>query len=140
MESTNERVDARSVGTHVTYARVVWTAALLLGAAGLGTSVPASFAQHDVPHRSDWTVTARACTFTPARIDVDRGDIVRIEFVAADAPYSFVIDAYRIAKRATPGHSATVSFLASQAGTFDFYSDLRPENGCRETRGTLVVR
>jgi plastocyanin len=112
----------------------------LAAVAMLVSALTRAAAQDEAPHERRFTVKAKACAYTPARIEVDRGDVVRIEFVAEGAPYSFVIDGYRIAKRATPGHSVTFGFLATQAGTFDFYSDVALENGCGDVRGTLIVR
>jgi cytochrome c oxidase subunit II len=86
------------------------------------------------------TVTARRYAFSPARIEVKQGDIVRITFVAEDIPHSFTIDEYRIAKRASPGRSVTFEFCADQAGSFVFYCSLTIDEGCREMRGELLVR
>jgi cytochrome c oxidase subunit 2 len=85
-------------------------------------------------------VTARRYAFTPARIEVDQGDIVIITLVAVDIPHSFAVDEHRISKRATPGHSTTFELCAHEAGTFAFYCDLRADEGCRQMRGELVVR
>jgi cytochrome c oxidase subunit II len=86
------------------------------------------------------SVTARRYAFSPARIEVEQGDIVRITFVAEDMPHSFTIDEYRIAKRASPGWSVTFEFCADQAGSFVFYCSLTIDEGCREMRGELLVR
>ena len=112
---------------------------LVIAAAVLGLVTVDAFQSQDRTYARHWTVVAKSCVFTPARLEANRNDIVRVEFVAADAPYSFVIDAYRIAKRATPGHPVRFEFVAITAGTFDFYSDLRSENGCADVRGALVV-
>jgi heme/copper-type cytochrome/quinol oxidase subunit 2 len=95
--------------------------------------------QEKPPGRRAWTITAGRCVFSPARIEVDRGDIVRITLVAEDGPHSFVIDGYRIAKRAVPGRSEVFEFLADKPGTFAFYSDLTSDRGCPDMRGELVV-
>ena len=50
------------------------------------------------------------------------------------------MDAYRIAKRVSPGHPVTFEFRADKAGTFPFYCDLKTEDGCRQMRGELVVK
>jgi cytochrome c oxidase subunit II len=86
------------------------------------------------------TVTARRYAFSPTRIEVEQGDIVRITFVAEDMPHSFTIDEYRIAKRASPGRSVTFEFCANKAGSFVFYCSLTIDEGCREMRGELLVR
>ena len=116
-----------------------WHPFSAIAIAVLGLVTVAGSQPQDLPYLRQWTVVAKDCTFTPARLEANRNDIVRIEFVAVDAPYSFVIDAYRIAKRAIPGHPVRFEFGAIKAGTFDFYSDLRSQNSCAEVRGTLVV-
>jgi heme/copper-type cytochrome/quinol oxidase subunit 2 len=115
-----------------------WLPIPLVGTIVLVMSVADHFRPQDFPREREWTVVGQTCAFTPARLEATRNDIVRITFVAADRPYSFVIDEYRIAKRATPGHPAQIQFAAFQVGTFHFYSDLA-DNGCSNMRGTLVV-
>ena len=87
----------------------------------------------------EFTVIARACSFTPTEIKVDRGDRVRITFVAEDAPHALVIAGYRVSKRATPDRSVTLEFLADRVGTFVFVSDLASDADCADMRGELVV-
>jgi len=91
------------------------------------------------PARHDITIKAKNHKFTPARFDVAQGDIVKVTLVAEDAPYSFAIDEYRIAKRATPGKPATVEFRAEHAGTFTYYCNLSTDSACKDMKGQLVV-
>ena len=85
------------------------------------------------------TVTARGCSFTPNLLNVERGDRVRLTFVAEDAPHAFVLPAYRISKRATPDRAVTFAFLADDAGTFPFFSDLASDAECPDMHGELIV-
>jgi cytochrome c oxidase subunit 2 len=91
-------------------------------------------------HAREVTVTARKYGYEPARIDVAHNDLVKIRFETADIPHSFTIDAYRIAKRVSPGNSVTFEFRADQPGTFPFYCNIAEDDGCRNMRGELVVR
>ncbi len=86
-----------------------------------------------------FTVVARRFDFSPNRIEVNDGDVVKITLAASDIPHSFTIDAYRISKRATPGHPVAFEFRADQTGEFSFYCDLAIDDGCRRMKGTLVV-
>ncbi len=86
------------------------------------------------------TVNAKKYSFSPARIEVQQNDIVKITLTAEDIAHSFTIDAYRIAKRAAPGHPVTFQFLADRKGTFPFYCNLTIDERCKEMRGELVVR
>ncbi len=85
------------------------------------------------------TVNAKKYSFSPARIEVNQDDIIKITLVAEDIPHSMTIDKYRIAKRAAPGQPVTFEILANQAGTFPFYCNLTTDERCKEMRGELVV-
>lgn len=85
-------------------------------------------------------VLAHRCAFTPDRIEVVRGDLVKITLTTEDDPHSFVIDAYRIAKRVNPGQSVVFEFHADRPGVFPYYSNLRSDESCRSMRGQLMVK
>jgi nitrous-oxide reductase len=97
-------------------------------------------AQDQGPVAKPFAVTARRYKFEPARIEVVQDDLVKIELKTEDIAHSWTVDAYRIAKRVSPGHPVTFEFRADKAGTFPFYCDLKTEDGCRQMRGELVVR
>ena len=103
---------------------------------GLAVFLPAAAQE---PTRHELTVKIRKYQFSPARIDVVKGDIVKVTLVAEDVAHSFVIDEYRIAKRVAPGKPVTFEFRADRAGTFVFYCDLSSDEACKDTRGLLVV-
>jgi len=88
----------------------------------------------------EFTVTGRDHRFSPARIEVNKDDLVKITFTAADMPHSFNNEQYRIAKRAGAGQTVTFEFRADQAGSFEFYCNLKQDERCRDMKGTLVVR
>jgi heme/copper-type cytochrome/quinol oxidase subunit 2 len=78
--------------------------------------------------------------FSPARIEVQQDDLVKVTFTAADMPHSFVIDAYRIVKRAGAGQTVVFEFRADKPGTYTYYCNLQKDDRCRKMRGELVVR
>jgi heme/copper-type cytochrome/quinol oxidase subunit 2 len=78
--------------------------------------------------------------FAPARIEVQKDDLVKITFHARDIAHSFTVDAYRIAKRAAAGQTVVFEFRADQAGTFPFYCNLTQDDKCRQMKGEIVVR
>ena len=43
-------------------------------------------------------------------------------------------------QRAAGGLSTTFEFRADQAGTFTFYCNLTTDPGCKDMKGTLVVK
>lgn len=78
--------------------------------------------------------------FSPNRLEVQRDDVVKISFTAADMPHSFTNERYRISKRAGAGQTVTFEFRADQPGTFEFYCNLSADDRCRHMKGQLVVQ
>jgi heme/copper-type cytochrome/quinol oxidase subunit 2 len=87
-----------------------------------------------------WTVTASRYRFDPPRIEVFQDDLVKIDLRTDDIAHSMTIDAYRLAKRVSPGQSVTFEFRADQPGAFLYYCNLQIEDGCRQMRGELLVK
>jgi cytochrome c oxidase subunit 2 len=107
---------------------------------GTGLSAAIAEARAQTPVIRQFTVKARRYVFEPSRIEVNRGDIVKITLIAEDVPHTFTLDEYRICRRFSPGRDAKVEFYADQPGTFTFYCNLTGDEGCRDMKGTLVVR
>lgn len=97
-------------------------------------------AQEQAPNRREFTIVAKDHVFTPNKLEVTQDDLVKITLKSEDRPTSFAIDAYRIVKRAAGGLSTTFEFRADQAGTFTFYCNLTTDEGCKDMKGTLVVK
>ena len=108
--------------------------ALVLSLAVLGL-----LAQAQEGGERTFTVSAHKYSFTPARIDVQQDDLVRVTFATSDIPHSFTIDKYRIAKRVEPGKPIVFEFRADQPGRFPIYCNLAADERCREMVGELVV-
>lgn len=85
-------------------------------------------------------IAAKRYAFTPNRLEVVQGDLVRIELRTEDIAHSFTIDEYRVSKRVGPEHPVSFEFRADRAGTFRYYCALRTEDGCREMHGEVVVK
>jgi heme/copper-type cytochrome/quinol oxidase subunit 2 len=110
---------------------------------GLLGSPTASVRARTSPYQTtakEFTITARRTGFSPAKIEVNRGDLVKITLMAEDIPHSFTIDSYRVSKRAAPGQNVTIELHADTLGTHTFYCSLSSEDCCRNMRGELVVR
>jgi heme/copper-type cytochrome/quinol oxidase subunit 2 len=91
--------------------------------------------------RREITVTMKESGFDPARVEVRQNELVRVTFVSESDPHAFTLDAYRVAKRATPGRPSTFEFRADRPGAFAFYCALTSANGrTHDERGELVVR
>jgi heme/copper-type cytochrome/quinol oxidase subunit 2 len=96
--------------------------------------------QESAPARREITIQARRCTFSPDRIEVNQDDLLKLTLVAEDIPHSFTIDAYRIAKRATPGRPVIFEFRADRPGSFTYYRNLSEDAACDQMQGELVVK
>jgi heme/copper-type cytochrome/quinol oxidase subunit 2 len=101
----------------------------------------ATSAQDTTPSQAkSWRITARKYSYSEPRIEVFQDDLVKITLESADIPHSFTIDEpYRIAKRVTPGHPVVFEFRADKVGTFDYYCNLKTDDGCRKMKGQLIV-
>lgn len=86
------------------------------------------------------TIDGDHYAFSPARIDVQKDDLVKVTFHARDIAHSFTVDAYRIAKRAAIGQTVVFEFRADQTGTFPFYCNLTQDDKCRQMKGEIVVK
>jgi len=71
-------------------------------------------AQDQAPIVRPWAVTASRYHFDPPRIEVFQDDLVKIDLRTDDIAHSMTIDAYRIAKRVSPGQSVTFEFRADR--------------------------
>jgi cytochrome c oxidase subunit 2 len=78
--------------------------------------------------------------FSPARIEVQKDDLVKVTFTARDMAHSFTLDEYRIVKRASAGQTVVFEFRADRSGSFTFYCNLSQSDKCREMKGHLDVR
>jgi len=99
-----------------------------------------SVAAQDQGQVREFTVNGNNYAFSPASIQVNRNDLVKIMFTAQDIPHSFAIDEYRIVKRASVGQTVTFEFRADRAGNFTYFCSLTQDAKCREMKGTLNVR
>jgi heme/copper-type cytochrome/quinol oxidase subunit 2 len=113
--------------------------AILVLVAVVGLAAVA-YSRQESGEAHSFRVVARKYSFSETRIEVRQNDLVKITFETADIPHSFTIDEpYRIAKRAAPGHPVVFEFRADKVGTFDYYCNLKIDDGCRKMKGQLVV-
>ena len=86
----------------------------------------------------EFAVRGDQFSFSPARIEVQKDDIVKVTFTAVDMAHSFTADEYRIAKRANPGQTVTFEFRAT--GNARFYCNLTLDERCRGMHGEIVIK
>jgi cytochrome c oxidase subunit 2 len=111
----------------------------LAGVALMGVVWVKTTAQ-DQGQTREFSVEGNQFAFSPARIEVQRNDLVKITFTARDVAHSFTVDEYRIAKRAGAGQTVVFEFRADRSGPFTFYCNLSQDDRCRSMRGELVVK
>lgn len=71
------------------------------------------------------SVTGKNFSFEPSTITVNKGDTVTIEFTSEQGFHDFSLDEYSLRTRAVnTGESASVTFVADQAGTFNYYCSI----------------
>jgi nitrite reductase (NO-forming) len=78
--------------------------------------------------------------FTPNKLTVNKGDKVTIIFTSNGGIHDFVIDEFNAKTNiVNTGKSATVSFVADKAGTFQFYCSVGQHRQLGMV-GTLIVQ
>ncbi|MES2014553.1 MAG: plastocyanin/azurin family copper-binding protein [Patescibacteria group bacterium] len=86
-----------------------------------------------------FTITGSNFSFTPKTLSIKKGDHVKITFVNSNGTHNLKIDAFSVA---TPmigsGESATVEFVASKAGSFEYYCSVGNHRAMGMV-GTLTV-
>lgn len=92
------------------------------------------------PQVREVTVRGDGYAFSPASIDVQKDEIVKVTFTAVDMAHSFTIDEYRIAKRAGQGQTVTFEFRADRPGEYPFFCNLTQDDRCKGMRGLLRVK
>ncbi len=85
--------------------------------------VPLPFAA-SIPQTREIDVGARAFAYSPASIEVHRGDTVHLTLEAMDAAHGLSIDGYDVDLKAEPGQRAQATFVADKEGTYKFRCSL----------------
>lgn len=67
-------------------------------------------------------VSGISYSFTPATLRVNQGDTVRIIFTSEEGTHDWVIDEFNARTNVlSAGQTETISFVADQTGTFEYY-------------------
>ena len=94
---------------------------VILKSEGVAVDEPNQSAPN-VSNIKDFVLTATNFSFSPAEIKVKVGDTVRIKFANAEGFHDFKLDEFNVAtKQIQTGISETVEFVASKAGSFQYY-------------------
>jgi cytochrome c oxidase subunit 2 len=85
-------------------------------------------------------VVAEKFKFTPERIEVNQGDLVRVTVRSADVTHGWEIKAFDVDAYARKGgRPETVEFVADRAGSFEITCSEYCGRGHKRMKGVLVV-
>jgi len=69
----------------------------------------------------EFTMSAFSFGFDPVTIDVNEGDLVKINLINKDIIHTLTIDELDVNVPLQTGETKTIEFVASKKGTFEFY-------------------
>lgn len=101
----------------------------LLGMATLILAFAPFPAQSLTPQARTFRIEAQQYAYSPAEVQVNRGDTVTIQLVSTDVVHGLYIDGYDVSVEADPGQTATLTFVADKPGAYRFR--------CNVTCGTM---
>jgi cytochrome c oxidase subunit 2 len=88
----------------------------------------------------EFEVVAERFKFTPERLEVNRGDRVRVTVRSADTTHSWAIEAFDVDALARKGgRPEVVEFVAERAGSFEITCSEYCGRGHKRMKGLLVV-
>lgn len=87
----------------------------------------------------EFTVSGGNFYFTPKTLSVNKGDTVKINFVNAGGTHNLIVDGYNVGTpQISSGQSASITFVADKAGTFEYYCSVGSHRAMG-MKGTLTV-
>jgi len=110
--------------------------------AGDSMAVGNSMQGEDSMHASDvksFDMIAKQFEFVPGTITVKKGDTVKLTITSTDVEHGITIPEFGVNQTIPAGQTATVEFVASKAGTFEFHCNVFCGEGHGEMKGKLVV-
>ena len=84
-------------------------------------------------------IVAKKYSFTPARLEVKKGNTIEITLTSSDVEHGFRIPPFNVDEKIAPGESKTFSFVADQEGEFPFSCSVYCGSGHSDMSGLLVV-
>jgi len=92
-----------------------------------------------VQETKEFLITAKQWDFSPSTITVNEGDKVILNIQSVDVTHGFVITAFGVSERLSPGNTVTVEFTANQKGSFSFFCNVVCGTGHSGMNGVLIV-
>ena len=88
----------------------------------------------------EFKMMAKQFKFSPEKIEVNKGDKVRLIVASADVPHGISIPEYGINERLNPGEPVTIEFTADKQGTFTAFCSVFCGSGHGNMKGQIIVR
>jgi len=88
----------------------------------------------------EFKMIARQFSFSPSKIEVNRGDNVKLVITSTDVTHGMSIPQYGINEILPPGRAVNIEFMADKSGTFRFPCTVSCGSGHRSMMGRLVVK
>ena len=88
--------------------------------AGLVVTLAPLPVQTTVPQERIFRIEARQFAYSPAELNVNRGDSVTLQLASTDVVHGLYIDGYGIDVEADPGQMTSITFTADKPGSFRF--------------------
>ncbi len=86
-----------------------------------------------------FTIIGKPFSFSLSEIRVKEGDTVKIVFQNSEGTHDWVIDEFNVrTPRIGTGESATIEFVASKKGTFEYYCSVG-QHRAMGMKGNLIV-
>ncbi len=85
------------------------------------------------------SVIAKQFEFLPSKIEVVRGQPVRIYITSLDVTHGFALDAFGINQKIEKGKLATIEFIPDKVGEFDIKCSIPCGSGHGKMKATLIV-
>jgi heme/copper-type cytochrome/quinol oxidase subunit 2 len=114
MNTPKDGRETKPAGATATRGRPLLLFSLAVAAIGLAP-LPIRVAPASVRHVH---LQARSYAYSPALVQVNRGDRVTIELESTDVVHGIFIDGYQLEVKAVPGQPARLTFIADRPGTF----------------------
>ena len=117
---------------------VIGRRALLGAAGGLALGSWAAFALAQ-PRERVIKIVARKFSFSPAEIQLKKGEPVVLEFTTLDVMMGFKATDFGVRTDIVPGQTSRLRFTPDKAGHFAFNCDVFCGSGHEDMGGTLIV-
>lgn len=87
----------------------------------------------------EFNIVAKKWSFEPAVIEINKGDLVKLNINSVDVVHGFAISEFGINENLSPEKTTTVEFTADKTGEFTFFCSVYCGSGHNDMEGKLIV-